>query len=128
MKNVLFFITILALFTIACSGIGRKPAIDSSLDTDSKECLTCHLGERATFNAKIGGSHAPHEAGLDYRSLSEKTPTLTNVDMLAGELTLVDGRISCITCHTVYDKSAHDGKMLTVSNARSALCMKCHNK
>ncbi len=40
---------------------------------------------------------------------------------------LIDGRMECSSCHDVHDRNGH-AKLLVKSNARSALCVTCHDK
>ena len=131
MKKLLFVIIVLVLFSSACSGIdgkGLKDQGDLRLDPASKECVSCHEAERFIKSERAGPVHTPHIIGLDYRSASGRDPTLTRAALLDTALRLIDGKVSCITCHVEYLESAHTGPMLTVDNSGSGLCRKCHKK
>lgn len=134
MKKLFFAFIIAALLSsIACSavdamGLEDQAGGDRLLDSASKECVSCHGEERFIEGSKAGPAHTPHIIGLDYRSASGRDPTLTRAAALDTALRLIDGKVSCVTCHTAYSKSAHEGPMLTVDNRGSGLCRKCHKK
>lgn len=103
-------------------------------DKVSLECLGCHdgnggrLAEHGQFDptdvkslnmAKVA---AKHPIGVDYAALSLTRDSLRKVSELPPTMTLVDGRISCITCHDPLNPKAHN---LAVSEA--TLCFSCHN-
>jgi predicted CXXCH cytochrome family protein len=103
-------------------------------DKVSLECLGCHDGnggriaEHGKFDptdvkalnmAKVA---AKHPIGIDYAALSLTRESLRKVNELPPNMTLVDGRISCITCHDPLNPKAHN---LAVSEA--TLCFSCHN-
>jgi predicted CXXCH cytochrome family protein len=103
-------------------------------DKVSLECLGCHDGnggriaEHGQFDpsdvkalnmAKVA---AKHPIGVDYAALSLTRDSLRKVSELPPTMTLVDGRISCITCHDPLNPKSHN---LAVSEA--TLCFSCHN-
>ena len=72
---------------------------------------------------------------------AKRNPTLVPPASLDERLVLVNGNVSCITCHTEYDQETHKDflkdrdkaeakayPMLRVDNTGSALCLKCHRK
>lgn len=105
-------------------------------------CLGCHDGSVAT--SAIGASHAllagvregfavpdgfvwrDHPIGVPYptgnRAYRPKAFVLAR-----GTLRLPEGRLECITCHDPHHERG-PGKMLAMSNRRSALCRSCHLK
>ncbi|MEE9542279.1 MAG: hypothetical protein V3V95_00665 [Thermodesulfobacteriota bacterium] len=128
MKKIFIVITVFALFSFASTAIGKRATYDSRPDPASKECTTCHGGERFLSASTADSDHGPHLIGLDYRTISKADQTLINADMLDTKILLIEGRVSCITCHRAYDKSAHLGPMLRMDNSGSGLCRKCHKK
>ncbi len=104
------------------------------LDRASNECLSCHTAEGPESFHK-GEGQTVHIVGKDYALSRASDPTLAPVETLDPLLKLVEGKVSCITCHTVYSEGAHPkegestgDKMLTVTNEGSALCLACHLK
>jgi hypothetical protein len=86
---------------------------------------------------------AEHPMGVDYTELSRRNPSLIKPKALDKALRLVDGRISCVTCHVPYDRNNHldlvqkrraarlnggPDPMLSIDNKGSRLCMGCHRK
>lgn len=100
----------------------------SQLDDASQKCLTCH----DNMNTLI--------VGLDYVSAARLDRSLVSAASLDARLKLVDGKISCITCHKEYSEETHmelyeesiaeptTYPMLQVSNYGSGLCLMCHRK
>lgn len=108
------------------------------LDSATKACMMCH---KMDTGKHFGPSHTAHLVGMDYVSVAELDPTLVTAGRLDPRIKLVDGRISCITCHREYDAESHrvsdedrnnaDAPMypfLRVDNRGSGLCLKCHKK
>ena len=107
-------------------------------DKATRQCIKCHNPEK---ERGYGPTHTSHIVGMDYVGAAELDPTLTPLIALDAALKLVDGKISCITCHTEYVKETHllsdkeidrakgvKDPMLRVDNAGSLLCLKCHTK
>ncbi len=109
--------------------------VDSSaptLDAYSFVCMACH-GENVTLRlttsvdrngvVRHAGQEGNHPIGMSYQdaiSFGGYHPLRT----VTRRLLLPNGKLSCVTCHSGYQKE--HGK-LVVSNARSALCFECHN-
>ena len=113
------------------------------LDSRSKECIKCHKADVTDKHVSLIGDTGGHEhpMGVDYFSLALRNPTLVKPLELVPAVALVNGRISCITCHVSYDESNHlnlaakrkgmpaiPDPMLTVDNSTSGLCISCHLK
>lgn len=113
-----------------------------SLDSASLLCLSCHDGVIASD--VYGGAHAmvwsdrsasgatpgmmrlsSHPVGIRY---PEGTAGYHGAGVVTqdGRLKLPEGRIQCTTCHDPHNTGRHAG-MLNKSNARSALCLTCHD-
>lgn len=104
------------------------------LDPISMECLSCHDGVIASdASYKIIGGDAvtyqreglSHPIGMDYRKSAMHDRELRPVEALSPYIALYDGKVGCASCHNPYS-SQH--RMLTMSNAGSALCLECHIK
>jgi len=54
------------------------------------------------------------------------TPAATNRVDAAGLVPLYGSKMECASCHATHDNA--NGKFLRISNAGSALCLKCHVK
>ncbi len=132
-------------FFISAGAVFSASSIAGSvkLDSRSKECIKCHKADVTDKHVSIIGDTGGHEhpVGVDYFSLALRNPTLMKPSELVPALTLVNGRISCITCHVPYDESNHlklaakrkrmpaiPDPMLTVDNTMSGLCTSCHLK
>lgn len=132
-----FFISAGAVFSASTSAGAVK------LDARSMECIKCHeaavTDNYVTLVGDTGGHD--HPVGVDYVSLAGRNPTLMKPLELDPALQLVNGRISCVTCHVPYSESNHlklaakrkgmpaiPDPMLTVDNAMSGLCTSCHLK
>jgi predicted CXXCH cytochrome family protein len=115
-------------------------AMGIELDAASLLCLSCHDGVVATdvftgphamsWAERSGGGAAPganrltsHPIGIEYPSGAPRYASATTVS--AAGLKLPNGRIQCTTCHDPHNTHNHAG-MLTISNARSRLCLTCH--
>lgn len=96
---------------------------DEALDVFSTECLMCHdgsLAQQAHYSRDTG--HAivgSHPIGVPLpRSDAFVHP------FPGSNIILINGRISCVTCHDMEAPGPH----LAVSNAESVLCLSCHRK
>lgn len=113
------------------------------LDLRSMECIKCHEAAITDTNVTLLGGPGGHDhpVGVDYVSLSRNNPTIVKPYDLDPALPLVNGRISCVTCHIPYNESNHlklaakrkgmpaiPDPMLTVDNSTSGLCISCHLK
>lgn len=109
--------------------------IDSSaptLDAYSNMCMDCH-GANATPRlatsidqsgvVRHAGQKGNHPIGMSYQqavSFGGYRPLRT----VERRLMLPDGKVSCVSCHSGYQKE--HGK-LVVANTQSALCYVCHD-
>ncbi len=112
------------------------------LDPASNKCVRCHEGILSgTMVSHLVA--AEHPVGVDYAELSRINSSLVKPKALDKAIRLVDGRISCVTCHVPYDRNNHldlvqkrrtarqsggPDPMLSIDNAGSRLCMGCHRK
>jgi len=129
----------ISLFISPASAMGKSP----SLDKESQECISCHAsstspGDPTQICHEAG---CDHKIGADYAEAASLDKSLAPIASLPPELKLVDGRMSCVTCHVPYSKDDHEAlsarrammpeipdPMLSVDNTGSALCLYCHLK
>ncbi|CAG1066202.1 hypothetical protein BAC1_01808 [uncultured bacterium] len=130
-RNLSGFAVFLLLF--AYSTITFAEPLPSSLDPGSAECVSCHQ-DSITVNEPFEVCHqggCDHPVGVSYQSFSSRNRGLVPADKLDPAITLVDGKMGCLACHTPYDAAAHEtagNSMLSVDNKGSALCAACHRK
>lgn len=112
--------------------------LDSSLtaraqvDRYSLQCMGCHNGEGDSRMVSISpnmvvrhnGASLNHPIGANYDQISKFGGSYRPVARLSKKILLPGGLVSCVSCHEGYSKI--HGK-LVLSNARSALCLECHN-
>ncbi len=127
----LFIFIVLQAFVITVTS-QVAVAVSVPLDSASSECLGCHKSEGPGAIHK-GEGQTVHIVGKDYALSRAADPTLTPAGELNSLLTLVQGKVACVTCHTVYSKATHPkvatgDSMLSISNDGSALCLACHRK
>lgn len=95
-------------------------------------CLSCHDGgigparqpaNAAAIGSQSGCSSLPgvHPVGIRYPTTR---PGFADPVTLPSGMLMVDGRISCGSCHDLADEN-HD---LVVSTSGSELCLSCHRK
>jgi predicted CXXCH cytochrome family protein len=103
--------------------------ITSELDPVSAGCISCHDGSEglnvrycliSQKNKGCGG----HIVSADYAALAAKDKNLRPPGSLSAELTLYEGKITCVTCH---GDDPHNVP-LAIDNTGSALCRVCHLK
>jgi predicted CXXCH cytochrome family protein len=109
-------------------------------------CLSCHDGTialeasgsmpRISSASKVGlDLRNSHPVGFVYDSflatkdggLHDPATTDSGLGGTIEEDMLINGRMECSSCHDAHDRSGQPN-MLIKSNARSALCLTCHNK
>lgn len=132
-----------------------RPAPGNLLDKVAGECLACHNGSNAKHvNARAAGTVAPshgfrtgdHPVGMIYDESVRKDPQgYRPATALHPNIRLVDGRVTCISCHKVKNEtvalnetwsSAQPAKPqctvtkeLTTGHSRNKdLCLACHMK
>lgn len=117
----------------------------------SKMCLSCHDGTVALGNM-ADGAVIPFVQGPQYKLPASSSSNLHKGTGLAANHPFAfrplsttetqkppvkdavkldpDGRIQCTTCHDPHNEFIDPvaGKFLVEANARSALCLACHNK
>ena len=127
---------------------GEKP------DRESAKCLSCHdgltasdipIGQQSTRTVQTGSSGGSHPIGISYsRAYSGNHDEYVAEASLDPTICLVDGMLSCVTCHErrpVTDKdtiavvgnvhisnSCTASKKLVIDNTGSRLCFGCHLK
>ena len=106
-----------------------------NLDSFSAGCLSCHDGKTAS-NVSPRFKNTPekksvmlmisgkHSIGMDYEQYSvTQSSNLKSLDEMSRDLTLVDGRVSCITCH---DPLIAGRYHLRITSTGGDLCSSCH--
>jgi hypothetical protein len=106
---------------------------DSSrvLDDNSRECIACHerKGEHASSDLNdrnhpgMSAISATHAIGTDYISANATRANLRKAYELPPGMTLVNGRIACITCHNLLNPQRFS---LAVDTTKTSLCFACH--
>ena len=131
-------------FTAVSSNVfaaSNESVKDRRVDAVSLECINCHMNRLTPENQSREDHYSgyDHVIGIDYASYAADG-SLTLPNALNPALKLIDGRISCVTCHVGYNPNDHEGLakqrrkkgsvyvMLTIDNKGSALCLSCHNK
>ncbi len=105
------------------------------LDAVSNNCLTCHDGvsarEAGHQSLRSGGGYLGdpgrnHPVGIPYvrRETDHRGSPLRHVTLLPEEVRLPDGRVSCVSCHNLYNVDRH---RLSVPIEGSRLCLTCHD-
>jgi hypothetical protein len=114
--------------TLVKAHFGYYSSTDSFVDQGSLQCMTCHEGSLADHmpvNFETGVLDGNHPIGIDYlRSFLKKNGGLKHPESINKEIKFIGGKLSCISCHNVYNLEKHK---LTVSNEGSRLCAACHN-
>lgn len=110
----------------------------------SKACLSCHDGTVAVssigtttgiiFASKLLGTTLADDHPVSFTY--DATLALADTELVSPQTTSLvvagiplfggTGQMECATCHDVHSNT--HGKFLRVSNAGSALCLKCHIK
>jgi predicted CXXCH cytochrome family protein len=134
--------TATAAFTLyASSTLNATPGQPSG---NSKACLSCHDGTVAidSYGARTGTNFITggallgtnlandHPISFTYNAALATADTglvtpLSASQVVAG-IPLYSGQLECGSCHNVHDNA--NGEFLRVSNAASALCLRCHTK
>ncbi len=131
----------------ACQWMQALPALSSAeqvqddrenpVDFVSAVCISCHDGmvsanvhfkvwDRNDRGATMNGSHP---IGQNYEEIQlHNYRMFAPVDKVQATLKLVNGRVSCVTCHDVFNPNNTDNLKLAVDNRGSKLCFTCHLK
>jgi predicted CXXCH cytochrome family protein len=109
-----------------------------TIDKASMVCLSCHDGTMGSSNSdvKVGSwKHGTalsrydpagsHPIGINYRKAMRKHGGLRPVEQLNPAIKLIDGKVSCRSCHDMYAKTKN---RLVVTMQGSTLCLECHDK
>lgn len=102
------------------------------IDDITSYCLGCHDGkvgparqaQVVTETDVAGGCEGVPQYHPVRVSYPEGDSDFNSTMMLATGMHIVEGRVTCVTCH---DCEAPNHK-LVVSNRHSALCLTCHRK
>ncbi len=117
-------------------------ALDNAgpIDPVSAECLSCHdgsMGKAAPVKAGLwqhsdplfGPTQQPytgvHPVGIDYEESRMDHDDLKPSVMIPKMIKLVNGKVSCISCHDPYSKKR--AKLIS-DNRNGELCLGCHDK
>jgi len=124
----------------------------NTLDPISKACLSCHDGAQAKSISLNDADTSPgrrfdrrnHPVGIDYDRAAIKDPHgLKSQASLHPAIQLVDGRVSCVSCHRpkssaqttsasgpaqVASQTCTSSKDYTLGPNDKALCLACHIK
>jgi len=123
----------------AMYGVIAKSNFDNengeNLDSFSAGCLSCHDGSTAS-NVMSNLKNTPykksimlmvsgkHPIGMDYEKYALANQNLKSLDEMSGNLTLAEGRVSCITCHDPLNPEQYH---LRITKSGIDLCSACHN-
>ena len=123
----------------AMYGVIVKAGFDAengeNLDSFSAGCLSCHDGKSAS-NVRPNLQNNPdkksimkmvsakHPIGMDYEKYTTTNKNLKSLDEMSQNLTLAEGRVSCITCHDPLNSGQNH---LTITKTGIDLCSACHN-
>ena len=120
------------------SHIASGYSMDGSIDSLSKNCISCHDGTQGSSVAINTGSwnHSSsysgpklgekHPIGINYeqaRMRSGRKTDLRPINEVDKRINFFNGQVGCGSCHNPY-LDGHD--RLVMSNRRSALCFACH--
>lgn len=133
-----------------------RPAPENLIDKVASACLGCHNGsmthnvnvrtERTRVPLHDFSSNDDHPVGMVYEESARRDPrNYRPATALHPNIRLVDGRVTCITCHKVRNEMvAFNGKWssdqpvepqctatkeVTMGNSRDdKLCLACHIK
>lgn len=105
------------------------------LDAASNSCLACHDGvsageaDHAASGPSSGYFGAPgrnHPVGITYarRKTGLRRTPLRHATMLPREVRLPGGKVSCVSCHNLYNLERY---RLSVPIEGSQLCLTCHD-
>lgn len=103
------------------------------LDVYSRQCMECHgntgdprITTRIDRNgvSRHAASGVNHPVGVKYQDVASTSYGYRPRRTVEKNLLLPDGMVSCVSCHSGYQKE--HGK-LVVPMAKSALCFECHD-
>ena len=134
------------LYSQANSGTTTMNATTAQPVGTSKSCMSCHDGTVAlsSMGSTTGGADRISTANLIGTDLSNDHPisftydtalaiadgglvTPASTSLAVTGVPLFGAKMECASCHDVHN-TANITKLLRVTTAGSALCLKCHNK
>jgi predicted CXXCH cytochrome family protein len=106
------------------------------IDPVSLECLSCHdgsVGKLSTVSIGIrtntasfnGYNKGLHPIWIDYEKVRIRQGELRSTWAMDKRIKLVQGKVSCVSCHNSYSESKCQ---LVMDNRGSRLCLGCHIK
>lgn len=113
-----------------------SPTEEATIDSFSYDCVLCHDGMNAKYHdirfrsgqresISLKTVLASHPIGMSYGAMAYENTKLRPQHGLDPAITLVDGRVGCLSCHNLLNPEKYH---LTMSNDNSELCMQCHTK
>ncbi len=144
--------TTAASYTMYSSATFQGAVTQTQPGPTSKLCLSCHDGTVAvdsfansgtlragsvfmTSTNRVGSGNSltsdhpiafTYNAALVAADTHLVSPASTNWVDAASSIPLYGGKMECASCHATHDNTY--AKFLRISNAGSALCLKCHLK
>ncbi|MBC8210534.1 MAG: cytochrome c3 family protein [Gammaproteobacteria bacterium] len=107
-----------------------RASLQGNIDSFSIQCMSCHDTLVENLNVQIStnvlqhnSDNSAHPIGMQYRD-SVNYGGYHPAALLPKEISLPDGKISCISCHLGY--SDLHGK-LVMDNTGEKLCYSCHD-
>jgi predicted CXXCH cytochrome family protein len=102
-----------------------EPVADPAASSDdvSARCQACHANGHGGASAVNAGMSHPLKSYDAARA--RKWDAYTPPDRLDPAVRLVDGRVSCVSCHRLYGKNPAPYR-LVVSDRKGQLCGRCH--
>ncbi|MBK5276599.1 MAG: hypothetical protein JJE30_16335 [Desulfuromonadales bacterium] len=108
-----------------------------SIDSYSKNCLSCHDGSAASDrnvsyknnpdkkNHSYDGTQE-HPIGMNYAAYVAANPTgYKPISAFNSKMIFIKGKVGCLSCHYPLNPEKNH---LVMSDFQSALCLTCHNK
>lgn len=103
-------------------GVGKQA---EQLDSVADYCLQCHgedeAGEAPVPEHSIGAANRSHPVDVTY---PVGDGSYKSVEGLDKRLVLIQGQMTCVTCHDPVAPDHH----LVIPNAGSQICIACHNR
>ena len=129
----------------------RAAISDIKLDESALRCMSCHDGATASDVTAVNGSapfqisgmiDANHPVSMDYNeNVFRKPQSYKSSATLNPDIVLVDGKVSCVSCHQLKTNKAEQivtaqielsncsvSNVLTVGPNKTDLCLSCHIK
>ncbi len=107
----------------------------NKIDYFSTKCLVCHdevnakMGEVVIKdnpgNKRIRQLASNHPIGMTYNRYASHGKGFKSTALFNNNIKLFDGKVGCLTCHNPINP---EKRHLVMSDAKSALCLTCHDK